>query len=86
MNQKWNNRGVDGPDGKQLLMDINQKSENTIVLGSTHFKVTLTVRPDFELILVDEPEPGKGPRVTDFFKGIFRSLDEINKLRVNTKL
>jgi len=81
--QKRKNRGVDGPDGKHLLMDIEQKSENTIELGSTHLRITLTVAPDFELTVVDDSEPKKGSRAMDFCKGIFHGLDEIDKLRVN---
>jgi len=83
MEQKRKNRGVDGPDGKHLLMDIEQKSENTIELGSTHLRITLTVAPDFELTVVDDSEPKKGSRAMDFCKGIFHGLDEIDKLRVN---
>ncbi len=85
MDQKWHDRGVDGPDDKQLLMGIAQKSDDTIELGSTHFRITLSVTSDFELILLDEPEPEKGPRVTDFSKGIFYGMDEIDELRVDAQ-
>ena len=85
MDRKWQDQGVDGPDDKQLLMDIEQRSEKTIVLGSNHFKITLTVAQDFELTLVDESQPEDKPRVTDFSKGIFYGMDEINKLKVNAQ-
>ena len=72
-------------DQRCFTMDLERKSEDTIVLGSTHFKITLTVAPDFELTLTDAPEPEDGPRITDFFKGIFRGMDEIDRLRVNAQ-
>ena len=82
MHPKWIGRGVDGPGNRQLLMDIEHKSEDTIVLGSTYLKIALTVAPDFELTLMDAPEPENGPWTIDFFKGIFRGMDEIDRLRV----
>ncbi len=85
MDQKWIDRGVDGPDNKQLLMDIQHKSEDTIVLGSTHFKVTLTVAQDFELTLVYKLMSEHGPRITDFSRGIFYGMDEIDKLRMDAQ-
>lgn len=85
VNQKWNDRGVDGPDNKQLLMDIENKSGNIIVFGSTHLRITLTVSSDFEFILIDEPKPEDVPLVIDFSKGIFYGMGEINKLRVETQ-
>lgn len=85
VSQKRHDRGVDGPDKKQMLMGIEHKSDNNIALGSSHFKITLTIAPDFELTLVDEPEPEDQPRMVDFFKGIFYGMDEVNKLRVDTQ-
>ena len=81
--QERKNKGVDGPDNKQLLMDITQKSDSIIELGSTHFRITLTIASDFALTIVDDTESEHGPRIVDFSKGIFSGMDEINKLRVD---
>ena len=71
MDQEWKDRKVEGPDEPQLLMDIEQKGRNKIELGSTHFKIILTVSERFELVLHDAPELLDMPRVTDFSGGVW---------------
>lgn len=81
--QKVVSSRLDGPDGKQQLMDIVQKSDNHIELGSHGTKITLTLSSDFVLTLEDVPDSITSSRITDFSKGIFYGMDEINKLKID---
>ena len=81
--QKVVSRRLDGPDGKQQLMDIVQKADDRIELGSYGTRITLTVTSDFILILEDVPDSVTRSYTTDFSKGVFYGMNEINKLKIN---
>lgn len=82
MDQKWKDRGVDGPGSTQQLLDIEARNETAIDLWSAHLRVCLTVCQPVVVTIQDKREVDTGRRVTDFSKGIFHGLDEIEKLRV----
>ena len=80
VDQRLIDRGVDGPAGEQLLMHIVEEEDGTIEIASTHIEIRLTISHDTEIVLEDR-EPVDRPKAVDFFKCIFRSLPEVEKLR-----
>lgn len=81
MNQKWKDRGVDGPGSTQQLLEIDAKDGKMIEIESAHLRIALAISEPVEVTLRDEALD-TGRKVLDFSKGIFYGLDEIEKLRV----
>jgi hypothetical protein len=83
--ETWHDNGVDGPDGKHLLLGIKQLSENSIELESPHFEIILTIDPDFGITLVDESESDKKKGAVFLFRCTLFDIDEIERLKVNAQ-
>ena len=82
MEQKIVSRRLDGPNGKQQLMDIVQTSDDKIELGSHGTKILLTITSDFVLTLEDVSDSFTNSFMTDFGKtSIFCGMDDIDKLK-----
>jgi len=79
--QKWSSGHLRQPGEQQMLLDLESEA-NTIRLRSHALTLVITVEPDSVVTITDLSEPSAKRRVTDFGKCVFRSLEEIDKLRI----
>ncbi len=69
-------------NGMHMLLSIERQKGNVIEIKSHGIRIDITISDTCRIFIKDISLVKTRPKNIDFFKGVFRSLEEIDKLKI----